>query len=126
MAEKFDPWVGKIPLGKETAIHSSILAWRTPWTEEQVGYSPWGCKDLDMTERLTQLLYNVVLGFPGGSVAKNLPANAGDSGWIPRLRQSPEEGNSNPLQYFCLENPVDGRSLGGCSPWGREESDTTE
>ena len=65
-------------------------------------------------------------GFPGGSVAKNLPANAGDSGWIPRLRQSPEEGNSNPLQYCCLENPVDGRSLGGCSPWGREELDTTE
>ena len=72
------------------------------------------------------MLYNVVLGFPGGSVAKNLPANAGDSGWIPRLRQSPEEGNSNPLQYCCLENPVDGRSLGGCSPWGREELDTTE
>ena len=37
------------------------------------------------------------------------------------------EGNGNPLQYSCLENPMDGRrSLVGCSPWGREESDTTE
>ena len=36
------------------------------------------------------------------------------------------EGNGTPLQYSCLENPMDGRSLVGCSPWGREESDTTE
>ena len=33
------------------------------------------------------------------------------------------EGNGTPLQYSCLENPID---LVGCSPWGREESDTTE
>ena len=38
----FDPWVGKIPLQKEIAIHSSILAWRIPRTEELAGYSPWG------------------------------------------------------------------------------------
>ena len=37
------------------------------------------------------------------------------------------EGNGTPLQYSCLENPVDGDgSLVGCSPWGRWESDTTE
>ena len=35
------------PLGKEMAIHSSILAWEIPWTEEPLGYSPWGCKDSD-------------------------------------------------------------------------------
>ena len=34
------------------ATHSSILAWRTPWTEELGGKSPWGCKELDMTEQL--------------------------------------------------------------------------
>ena len=38
------------PLGKEMATYSSILAWRTPWTE---GYCPWGCKVLDMTEQLS-------------------------------------------------------------------------
>ena len=36
------------PLEKETAAHSSILAWKILWTEE--GYSPRGCKELDMTE----------------------------------------------------------------------------
>ena len=35
------------------ATHSIILAWRTPWTEEPGGWSPWGCKELDTTERLT-------------------------------------------------------------------------
>ena len=45
------------PLGKEMATHSSILAWRTPWTEKPGRlHSPWGCKELDMTERLTQYL----------------------------------------------------------------------
>ena len=36
--------------------HSSILAWKIPWTESLVGYSPWGCKKLNTTERLTQRL----------------------------------------------------------------------
>ena len=39
------------PLEEEMATHSSILAWRNPWTEEpRVGYSPLGCKELDVTE----------------------------------------------------------------------------
>ena len=41
-------------------------------------------------------------------MVKNLPANAGDKGSIPGLGRSPGEGNGNPLQYFCLENPTDG------------------
>ena len=45
-------------------------------------------------------------GFPGGSEVKNLPANAGDTGFIPGLGRSPGEGNSNPLQGSCLENPM--------------------
>ena len=36
------------------------------------------------------------------------------------------EGNGTPLQHSCLENPMDGGAWWGCSPWGREESDTTE
>ena len=38
------------PLEKEMATHSSILAWRIPWTEEPGGFSPWGHKGGDMTE----------------------------------------------------------------------------
>ena len=41
------------------------------------------------------------MGFPGGSVVKNLPASAGDAGSIPRSGRSPGEGNSNPLQCSC-------------------------
>ena len=47
------------------------------------------------------------LGFPGNSGVKNLPASAGGSGSIPGSRRSPGEGNGNPLQYSCLENPTD-------------------
>ena len=46
-------------------------------------------------------------GFPGGSVVKNRPATLGDSGLIPQSGRSPGEGNSNPPQYSCLENPMD-------------------
>ena len=47
------------------------------------------------------------MGFPGGSVVKNLPANAGDMDLIPGLGGFPGEGNGNLLQYFCLGNPMD-------------------
>ena len=46
-------------------------------------------------------------GFPGSSVLKNPPANAGDTGPISGSGRFPVEGNGNPLQYSCLENPVD-------------------
>ena len=48
--------------------------------------------------------------FPGGSVVKSTPANAGnarDPGLIPGSGRSPGKGNGNPLQYSCLENPMD-------------------
>ena len=44
----------------------------------------------------------------GASLAKNLPANAGDTGSISGPGRSPGEGNGNSLQYSCLENPMDG------------------
>ena len=45
---------------------------------------------------------------PGGSDGKASAYNAGDLGSIPELGRSPGEGNSNPLQYSCVENPIDG------------------
>ena len=59
------------------------------------------------------------VGLSGGSVVKNPPTSAGDVGSIPCLGRSPGEGNGNPLQYSCLENPMERRSLAGYSPWGR-------
>ena len=52
----------------------------------------------------------MLLGFPCGSVVKILPANAGatgDVGSIPGLGRSSGEGHGSPLQYSCLENPMD-------------------
>ena len=47
-------------------------------------------------------------GFPGGSEVKASACNAGDPGLIPELGRSPGKGNGNPLQYSCLENPMEG------------------
>ena len=44
--------------------------------------------------------------FPGGSVVKKQPANAGNVGSIPGLGRPPGEGNGNPLYYSCLRNPI--------------------
>ena len=48
-----------------------------------------------------------VLGFFGGLVVKNSPANTGDMGLIPGSGRSPGEENGNPVQYSCLGNPMD-------------------
>ena len=45
--------------------------------------------------------------FPGGSEVKASASNVGDPGLIPGLGRSPGEGSGNPLQYFCLGNPMD-------------------
>ena len=52
-------------------------------------------------------MYKTLKGFSGGTVVKNLPANAGDTGSIPGLGRSPGVGNGNPLQYSCLKNSMD-------------------
>ena len=63
--------------------------------------------------------------FPGGSDGKASTYNAGDPGSIPGQGRSPGEGNGNPLQYSCLENPMDGEAQ-QATVQGAAESDTTE
>ena len=55
-----------------------------------------------------------------GSDGKASVYNVGDPGSSPGLGRSPGEGNGNPLQYYCLENPMDRGA------WGRKQSDMTE
>ena len=64
-------------------------------------------------------------GLPGGSDGKESACNVGDWGSIPGSGRSSEEENGNPLQYSCLENPMD-REPDGLQTWGGEESDMTE
>ena len=98
--------------------------------------SSWGRKELDTTERLnwTELKESIINTKDQtlcsvGSEVKASACNAGDLGSIPGSGRSPGEGNGNPLQYSCLENP-----MGGGAGWatvhrvtrGCKESDTTE
>ena len=56
---------------------------------------------------------NIANIFPGGSDSKESTCNAGDPGLIPASGRSPAEGNGNPLQYSCLENPMEGGAWPG-------------
>ena len=88
------------PLEKGMATHSSIFAWRIPWTEPG-GLQPLGHKLSDMTDQLT------LWGFSGGTDNKESAYNVGDLGSIPGSGRSPGEENGNPLQYSCLGNSMD-------------------
>ena len=83
---------------KDMATHSSILAWRIPGMREPGGLPSMGSHSLWPLP---------LLGFPGGSDSKESACNAGDPGLVPGSGKSPGEGNGNPLQYSCLENPRD-------------------
>ena len=65
-------------------------------------------------------------GFPGGSDGKESACHAGDLGSIPGSRRSLGEGNGNPFQYSCLENPHGQRSLGLPTVHGVAVSDVTK
>ena len=79
------------------APHSSTLARKIPWMEEAGGLQSMGSLESDTAE---QLHFHFSLSCIG-------------------------EGNGNPLQCSCLENPRDGGSLVGCRLWGRTELDMT-
>ena len=66
------------------------------------------------------------MGFPGGLVVKNLPANPGDAGLIPGSGRSLGGGNGGILQYSCLEKFHRQKSLASYSSWGHKELDMTE
>ena len=65
-------------------------------------------------------------GFPGGSDGTESTCNSGDLSLIPGLGRFPGGGHGNPLQYSCLENPHEQRSLAGYNTCGCKESDMTE
>ena len=66
------------------------------------------------------------MDFPGGSVGKASVYNAEDLGSIPGSGRSPGEGNGNPLQYSCLENPMDRGAWRATVQVVEKESDVTE
>ena len=75
---------------------------------------------LDVSEIFTKIYQT-----PGVSDGKEYACNVGDRGWIPASGRYPGEGNGNPLQYSCLENPMDGGAW-GTTVHGVTKSDMTE
>ena len=95
-------------------VRSLVLSPITLFTTPDGGstsYSPgiytWASPDFPINLVLEVLQGLLLQGFPGGSDGKASACNAGDPGSIPGSRRSPGEGNGNPLQHSCLENPMD-------------------
>ena len=109
----FDSWVGKISWRREWQPTPVFLPEESHGQRSLAGYSPWGCKELDINSFL-------FFCFPSSSAGKESACNAVDLGSILELGRSPGERKGYPLQYSGLENPMD------YSPWGHKELDTTE
>ena len=118
----FNPWVGKIPWSRKR-LPTPVF-----WPGEFHGlYSPWGCKELDTTERLW--LFNTILwGFPIGSAIKySRSMQEKQETWVPSLgwedpleKEMTTHSSTLAREIPWTEEPV------GYSPWGHKESDTTE
>ena len=79
---RFDPWVRKIPLGKEMATHSSTLAWKIPWTEEPGRLQSIGAQESDTTVRLTFFLFFGFYSHIGRyRILNRVPCTLGDSSY---------------------------------------------
>ena len=89
------------------ATHFSVLAWRIPGTGESGGLPSLGSHRVGHDLAAAAAAAVSDMGFPGGSEGKASACNAGDLSLIPGSERSPGEGNGNPLQYSCLENPMD-------------------
>ena len=92
----------------------------------QVGYQSHELDQMLASAPKSLILLESHRGFPGGSDGKESARKVGGSGLIPGWGTSPEGGHGNPLQSSCVEKSHGQRSLGGYSPWGCKESDTTE
>ena len=87
---------------------SSITSWQIDgkkWKQWLTLFF-WAPKSLWMV--IVAIKLKILTGFPGGSQVKASDCNVEDPGSIPVSGRSPGEGNGNPLQYSCLENPMDG------------------
>ena len=127
----FDPWVGKIPWRREWQPTPVFLPGKfhglwslvrcSAWGHKRVGHdlavpttllpnghpSAWVCLLAKCSLMGDSNILLIAKGFPPSSVGKESACNAGDQGSIPGSGRSSGEGNGNPLQYSCLENPMD-------------------
>ena len=100
-----ETWVQSLgwqdPLEKGKAANSSILVWRIPWTAYSMGW-----QSQTWLSNFHFILHSWLRASLITQSVKNLP-QCRRPGLITGSRRSPGEGNSNPFQYSCLENPMD-------------------
>ena len=113
-------WLCKNPAlrgdgGAATQCAHHSASWATLWTCIQAAPPPRGDSLVAQTSHCIQ-----------AGCRQGFACSAIDPGLIPGLGRSPGEGNGYPLQYSCLKNVMDRRSLAGHSPWGHKESDVAE
>ena len=114
----------KVPLEKEIATHSSILAWKIPWTEEPGALQSMGSQRVGH-DWATSHTWHTLCFLPGGSDSKESAFSAEDPILIPRLGRSPGEVVFfwRTLRYSCLENPI-GRGAWCATVHGVSKSQT--
>ena len=86
--------------------YSSSMVFKEPDLSSYLVFDSYGMSFIIMVHE-GYWCFSRSLDFPGGSDSKASAYSAGDPGSIPGLGRSPGEGNGNPLQYSCLENPMD-------------------
>ena len=103
----FSPWVGKISWRRKWQPIPVFLPGKSYGQRGLVGYSPWGHKGSDTTERLHFTHLRRKQGFPRDSVVHLLGQEMQKMPFNPWLGRSPGGRKGNPLRYSCLENPMD-------------------
>ena len=124
-----ETWVWSLgwedPLEKDMATHSSILAWKISRTEEPGGLQSMGSQRIRLWLSAHTHIQSTKRGLPWWLSGKESACQAGDVNSVSGLGRSPEEGNGNPLQYFCLGNSIN-RGAWWAPVHGVTESDMTE
>ena len=101
-------------LEKEMATHSSISAWKIQRTEEPGGLQSMGSQRVG---------HNWATSLPRWLKGEEFDCQCRRYSSLSQLGRYPKEGNGNPHQYSCLENPMD-RGASGLHPWGCKKSET--
>ena len=99
----FDPWVGKIPWRRKWQSTPVFLPGKSHGKRSLIGHSPWGCKELDMTEQLHFHLW-LFWGFPGCSDGKESVCSVEDPGLIPGSGRFPWRRLSLSITSFWIQS----------------------
>ena len=123
---RFDPWVRKILWSKKWQPTSVFLPGKFHGQRSLVGYSPWGCNKLDMTEQLSTQAHMPFYGLLRWLSGKESACQCRRHRLNPCVGKIPQRRKWQPTPVSVPEKFHGQKSLAGYSPWGHKELDTTE